>query len=50
MTREEYEDYLFEHYTDEDEDEEVVEKKLTKRKKKKEKISFFNPECEIKIN
>ena len=36
MTKDEYEDYLFEHYTDEEEEE-------------KEKISFFNPECEIRL-
>lgn len=34
MTKEEYEDYLFEHYTDEDdEDEEEVEEDEEKRKK-----------------
>ena len=44
MTKEEYEDYLFEHYTDEDEDDtdETTEKE-------DEKISFFNPTCEIKL-
>ncbi len=44
MTKEEYEDYLFEHYTDEDDDDtdETTEKE-------DEKISFFNPTCEIKL-
>ena len=39
MTKEEYEDYLFEHYTDDDggEDEEVP-------------VSYFNPETEIKVS
>lgn len=47
MTKEEYEDYLFEQYSDEDdeEDEEVIEEE-----QEKEKISFFNPECEIKLS
>lgn len=46
MTREEYEDYLFEHYTDEDEEEEIESKE---EEEEKEKISFFNPECEIRL-
>ena len=46
MTREEYEDYLFEHYTDEDEKEEIESKE---EEEEKEKISFFNPECEIRL-
>ena len=41
MTKEEYEDYLFENYTDEDEDETTEEEQ--------EKISFFNPNVEIKL-
>lgn len=50
MTREEYEDYLFEHYTDEDEeDEEVETKENEEEQEEKEKISFFNPECEIRL-
>lgn len=54
MTKEEYEDYLFEHYSDEDEEEEE-EVETTKEdgeqeEKEKEKISFFNPECEIKLS
>lgn len=45
MTKEEYEDYLFEHYSDEDdEDEETVENE------EQETISFFNPETEIKLS
>ena len=44
MTKEEYEDYLFEHYTDDDdEDDELT-------KEEEEKISFFNPETEIKLS
>ena len=60
MTKEEYEDYLFEHYTDEDEDEEEEEKDSLDENsedsiedgenKEKEKISFFNPELEIKLS
>ena len=43
MTKEEYEDYLFEHYTDEDdEDEEEVETE-------EETPNYFNPETEIKL-
>ena len=49
MTREEYEDYLFEHYADEDEDEEIESKEEEEEKEEKEKISFFNPECEIRL-
>ncbi len=49
MTREEYEDYLFEHYTDEDEEEEVESKEDEGEQEEKEKISFFNPECEIRL-
>ena len=50
MTREEYEDYLFEHYTDEDEEDEKVEtKENEEEQEEKEKISFFNPECEIRL-
>ena len=44
MTKEEYEDYLFEHYTDEDdEDEEEVETE-------EETPNYFNPETEIKLS
>ena len=43
MTKEEYEDYLFEHYTDEDEeDEEEMETE-------EETPNYFNPETEIKL-
>jgi len=48
MTKEEYEDYLFEHYTDEDEDEEE-ELESENTEEEKETISFFNPETEIKL-
>lgn len=48
MTKEEYEDYLFEHYTDEDdEDEEEVEED---EEKEEEKYSYFNPNVEIKLS
>ena len=50
MTKEEYEDYLFEHYTDEDEEEEEDTVTEEENKEEKEKISFFNPECEIKLS
>ncbi len=52
MTKEEYEDYLFEHYTDEDEEEEekTTEETEGEEEAEKEKISFFNPECEIKLS
>ena len=52
MTKEEYEDYLFEHYTDEDEEEEEIESEEseeTEESEEREKISFFNPNCEIKL-
>ena len=44
MTKEEYEDYLFEHYTDDDEEEDEL------TEEEEEKISFFNPETEIKLS
>ena len=50
MTKEEYEDYLFEHYTDEDEEEEEDTVTEEEDKEEKEKISLFNPECEIKLS
>ena len=53
MTKEEYEDYLFEHYTDEDEDEEEdTEEENTEdgEEKVEETPSFFNPETEIKLS
>ena len=46
MTKEEYEDYLFEHYTDEDEEEEEVEGEETEE----EAPNYFNPETEIKLS
>ena len=48
MTKEEYEDYLFEHYTDEDDEEE--EEVDTEEENEEEKISFFNPNVEIKLS
>ena len=44
MTKEEYEDYLFEHYTDDDEEEEE------EIENEEEKVSFFNPNVEIKLS
>ena len=44
MTKEEYEDYLFEHYTDEDEDEDSEEEE------EQEEYSYFNPDVEIKLS
>ena len=49
MTKEEYEDYLFEHYTDEDEEEEE-EVENTEEENEEEKVSFFNPNVEIKLS
>lgn len=49
MTKEEYEDYLFEHYADE-EDEEEIEDNLDDGDEEKEKMSFFNPDIEIKLS
>ena len=45
MTKEEYEDYLFEHYTDEDDEDEVEEDDS-----EKEEYSYFNPDVEIKLS
>ena len=42
MTKEEYEDYLFEHYTDEDEEDDEEEEQ--------EEYSYFNPDVEIKLS
>ncbi len=47
MTKDEYEDYLFEHYTDEDDEEEVDNDENTEEK---EEISYFNPDVEIKLS
>lgn len=46
MTKEEYEDYLFEHYTDEDDEKEVEEE----NEEEKAPISYFNKETEIKVS
>ena len=46
MTKEEYEDYLFEHYTDEDDEEEIEEE----NEEEKTPISYFNKETEIKVS
>ena len=52
MTKEEYEDYLFEHYTDEDDEEETEENETVEGEKQEEtpQISYFNPETEIKVS
>lgn len=52
MTKDEYEDYLFEHYTDEDEeeDEETEEEGEDAEKEKKPAYEYFNPETEIKLS
>ena len=53
MTKEEYEDYLFEHYTEEDEEEEVVDESESEdleEAEEEKKISFFNPDIEIKVS
>ena len=53
MTKEEYEDYLFEHYTEEDEEEVETEQSIKtdhEEEEEKEKPSFFNPETEIKLS
>lgn len=53
MTKEEYEDYLFEHYTDEDDEEgETEEQETTEGEEQEEapQISYFNPETEIKVS
>lgn len=49
MTKEEYEDYLFEQYSDDD-DEEEEELPEGEEGEEKETISFFNPETEIKLS
>lgn len=49
MTKEEYEDYLFEHYTDED-DEEEIDEDIDGEEKEVEKVSYFNPDLEIKLS
>ena len=42
MTKEEYEDYLFEHYTDDEEEDEAEEGEEAP-------VSYFNPDVEIKL-
>lgn len=50
MTKEEYEDYLFEHYA-EDEDEEISEEvEAEDSEEDEEKVSYFNSETEIKLS
>ncbi len=53
MSKEEYEDYLFEHYTDEDEeedDDETTESEEGDEKEKEPAPSYFNAETEIKLS
>lgn len=47
MTKEEYEDYLFEHYTDDDEEETEEDGEAGEEK---EAYSYFNKETEIKLS
>ena len=49
MTKEEYEDYLFEQYSEDDEEEDD-EIPAEGEEEEKETISFFNPETEIKLS
>ena len=49
MTKEEYEDYLFEHYTDEDEEEEETVE-AEEEKEATPAYEYFNPETEIKLS
>ena len=49
MTKEEYEDYLFESYADDDEDDDEVETS-EEEGTEPEVPSFFNPETEIKLS
>ena len=48
MTKEEYEDYLFEHYTDED-DEEDTEEDTEEESETEPAYEYFNKETEIKL-
>ena len=50
MTKEEYEDYLFEQYSDDDEEEEDEVPAEGEEGEEKETISYFNPETEIKVS
>ena len=49
MTKEEYEDALFEHYA-EDEDLDTEKDNQEKNEEESEKVSFFNSACEIKLS
>ena len=49
MTKEEYEDYLFEQYSDDDEEEEEEIPAEGEEGEEKETVSYFNPETEIKL-
>ena len=50
MTKEEYEDYLFEQYSDDDEEDEEEITVEGEEGEEKETISYFNPETEIKVS
>ncbi len=50
MTKEEYEDYLFEHYTDEDDEEEDNDEESEEIEEEKPTVSFFNKDTEIKLS
>ena len=50
MTKEEYEDYLFESYADDDEEDDEVETTEDGEETEVEMPSFFNPETEIKLS
>ena len=49
MTKEEYEDYLFEQYSEDDEEDDEIPVN-DEDGEEKETISFFNPETEIKLS
>ena len=50
MTKEEYEDYLFEQYSDDDEEEEEeIPADTEEGEEGEEKVTYFNPETEIKL-
>ena len=50
MTKEEYEDYLFEQYSDDDEEEEEeIPADAEEGEEGEEKVTYFNPETEIKL-
>ena len=50
MTKEEYEDYLFESYADDDEEDDEEETSEEGEEAEVETPSFFNPETEIKLS